>query len=210
MWKLLVLLVAAAFADDGNYDYEESRERHIILKNTRKCVMARNIREQIDRHHNYLRQQVARGKSYMGRDFEGRQMTGLVYDCALEEEAQKEQENPGSAPNKYGKVKITWEYKRGMINDLQTALEATTADDDKLRQMINQKTTRFGCWGYLGRIPPKNIRGGQLVCIYDKKGRRKDKIIEGEYCYDGDEYYGYSNCTIVENAVCKWNLCYVL
>ncbi|EYC27619.1 hypothetical protein Y032_0009g828 [Ancylostoma ceylanicum] len=213
MEKLLLLLTvtlaAAYYTEDGEYI-----RRHIIVRNSGKCSIARNMRELIDRHHNYLRQKVAHGEEYLGKKFDEQEMCGLVYDCDLERVADQEQQKPGTAAaQKLGVVRFKREYKGSQLSAVQAGLEALVNDNDKLRQMTNPKATRFGCYVRYGRFPPKNVPEVDVVCVYDKKTRRKDaQKPKGDFCYEhfeeGDEES--RKCSFYKNAKCLWDLCYVL
>ncbi|EYB81294.1 hypothetical protein Y032_0387g459 [Ancylostoma ceylanicum] len=209
MAKLLLLLtvtLAAAYYTDDN----EFIERHIILRNGGRCLMAKPMRELLDNFHNNLRREVALGHNYLGHQFQPQEMCGLIYDCEMERVALKELDGQGNAAKSgYGVVRIKHEVKKSQFSSVKEGLEKAAKENDILRQMINPKATKFGCGAKMSRSPT-NTREVNIVCLYDRKTRRKNpQQPKGESCCVEHDCDRITQCTFYKNAKCLWDLCYV-
>ncbi|VDM83089.1 unnamed protein product [Strongylus vulgaris] len=157
-------------------------------------------RELINSLLNSLRQMVAAGGTYKGKTFEPQLMNGLIYDCKFEVEAQQllKGEIQEPKPDHYN---VTLDMEDGnMVSIKQRLLKAVKSvfdsQKDKLRNMINAKATRFGCWSNLfARRNPK------LVCVYDRKNEIGKSYGRG-YCEEDKQ------CKLVGTQTCWWGLCY--
>ncbi|ETN72773.1 hypothetical protein NECAME_13723 [Necator americanus] len=103
---LLSITLVVSYGDVNN------TEPYIILRNKDKCRMEAEFRKIMDKQHNLLRQQVAFGHTYLGKNFTSQEMCGLVYDCGIEEKARKELYYPGSISDRYDVMYFESNYNR--------------------------------------------------------------------------------------------------
>ncbi|EYB87274.1 hypothetical protein Y032_0266g728 [Ancylostoma ceylanicum] len=76
--------------------------------------------------------------------------------------------------------------------------------------MVNAKATKFGCSVRFSRSP-SNTREAEVLCLYDKKTRRKNpQEPKGESCCIEHDCDRKTECTFYKNSKCLWDLCYVL
>ncbi|EPB72195.1 hypothetical protein ANCCEY_08707 [Ancylostoma ceylanicum] len=206
LFRLLTATLAAACYNEDN----EFVERHIVMRNGGRCLMGTKMRELIDDFHNKLRREVALGHSYLGTQFKPQEMCGLIYDCEMERKAQEALDGQGSIAQSLGVVRFKREYRNSQLSAVKDGLENAARENDKLRQMINPKATKFGCSVQFRRAST-NTREAEVLCLYDKKTRRKNpKEPKGESCCVEHDCDRITQCTFYENSKCLWDLCYVL
>ncbi|EYC02236.1 hypothetical protein Y032_0101g3384 [Ancylostoma ceylanicum] len=144
--------------------------RHIIMDRPRACNSVVNLRLIYDDFHNTLRQKVAGGIPINYQYFQRRLMYGLIYDCLLEREADKEVRNPGTV-----KDLPVLRYYGGSFGRLPKAVEKglhelAQKNRSALFQMIYPKATRFACARTVKRAGyGLDYAHVDVACIYDKK-----------------------------------------
>ncbi|KAK6726122.1 hypothetical protein RB195_004437 [Necator americanus] len=197
---LLSVTLVVSYGDVNN------TEPYIILRNKDKCRMEAEFRKIMDKQHNLLRQQVAFGHTYLGKNFTSQEMCGLVYDCGIEEKARKELYYPGSISDRYDVMYFERPKTSSIYIEVVNAIQDLVHDEEKLQQITNPKATAYGCWGHIFRFPrPNGPLQVEFVCLYDN-GEPKKQQPTGKPCSS----VGGVGCTFYPNSTCLWGLCYVL
>ncbi|EYB90226.1 hypothetical protein Y032_0222g2618 [Ancylostoma ceylanicum] len=176
----------------------------VVDDRERLCMVDWKYREAIDKFHNKLRQRVAWGATVNGKELgPEREMYGLVYDCALEKEANNEAKLPGYADLFHrGLVRFSGEHKGSALSAVEKALKTLYNDENAMRQLIYPKATRFGCWGTLSKGKKKGHQRIDWVCVYDKKPADGESL-EGRNSCNEDK-----DCTYYKGSTCVSDLCY--
>ncbi|EYB90245.1 hypothetical protein Y032_0222g2625 [Ancylostoma ceylanicum] len=178
----------------------------LVIDHPEKCILHRPFRTILNKFHNELRQDVAKGEAEVERKSLGpaREMYGLVYDCALEEEASHEMTLPGfAALFNRGMISFSGEYKGSANTALEKLLPTLYGNETSLRQLVYPKAARFGCWGKLKKGSSAGNRKMEFVCLYDKKPQDGESLEGGNFCNEDKD------CTFYKRSYCENNLCYV-
>ncbi|RCN43906.1 hypothetical protein ANCCAN_10107 [Ancylostoma caninum] len=117
--------------------------------------MAEHYRQKIENHHKDLR---GGGE-------------GPKYDCKLEVEARRKQDNPSyKIPKGLGMIRIKLPKDNGKttVRNLEEAFKSVkeTGNERKLLQMTSPQVTRYGCWGKFYHQIYDEL---SVVCVYDPK-----------------------------------------
>ncbi|RCN52357.1 hypothetical protein ANCCAN_01399 [Ancylostoma caninum] len=207
MKAFLVLLATVAIHLDFLHAEDVKHflgDRKIIMDRPRACNSVVNLRLIYDDFHNTLRQKVAGGIPVNFQHFQKRLMYGLIYDCQLEKEAEKEVRKPGTVKN-YPALRFSKLYggdKGTLSKVVEEGLKELAQNDKKaLFQMIYPKATRFACGRTVKRERGTKYGRVDVACIYDKKAELT--AFRGEACNKD------ADCTYYASSKCQYHLCYV-